>query len=133
MSDSPTTSDPGDPQDRAEQLDDDAVFGEDPAERHGLPGVNDFVDHVPMQSEDPALLMGGSETRDESHTREWREEPDVLGDPPADEIRLTDPGEAGPEQLDSEQELLGEASIVEDAEPSAEEAAMHIEERPGRR
>lgn len=125
-----------DPQDAAEQFDGNALGERPPNDRraeHGLPGVNDFTDHEPMHSEDPALLMGGSETRDEIHTREWRERPDRIEPAPETEIRLHkagaigQPAAGGPGGIDDEEQALAEAFEPQDGELSAEEAALHLE------
>lgn len=125
-----------DPHNDAEQLDGNALGERPPNDHraeHGLPGVNEFTGREPMHSEDPALLMGGSETRDEIHTREWRERPDDLASAADAEIRLREaraincPSDEGPGTLDSEDQALADAFAPQDGELSAEEAALHLE------
>lgn len=115
-----------DEQDKAEALDGNAL-GEQPGDP-GLPGVNDFTDQSAMHSEDPALLMGGSETQDEIHTREWREQPEVGESTPADTgYRLVEEATDVPTLADGEKDAVADAFRPQDGELSAEEAAIHLE------
>ncbi len=85
-----------DAQNVAEQLDGNSIGERPPNDRRvdaSLPGVNAFSDRVPMNSEDPALLMGGSKTKDEIHTREWRERPDRLPSDRHEATRLLGAGD----------------------------------------
>ena len=118
-----------DPQNAAEQLDD-GVLGDDP---DVLPGVDRFVDIGPMSSEDPTLLLGGADALDDVRTRDWREEPERPPGhrpPRPDDVplmSLLEPGEAGPDQVDVEGQLLGEAERPADGIVGPEENALHIE------
>jgi hypothetical protein len=86
-----------DEQNSAEALDGNVV-GDDPT-HDALPDLHQDGDIGPMSSEDPTLLSGGTEARDES----------------------------GPDQLDVEEELLGEKSSPDDGYVGPEDAAMHVE------
>ena len=104
-------------------------MGEKPGDDQ-LPGVNDFTDRTILSSEDPALIMGGSETENDLETRVWREVPDGTSVPEDGGFRLIDvtSGDPGaPTAVDDEKELLGDAQGV--TEPSAEEAAIRVEGR----
>lgn len=119
----------------ADALDGD-VLGEKPGD-DDLPGVNAFTDDPHMlNAEDPSLTDDGQVIDDDVISREWREQPD-FGEPPRpgpdrDEkgIRLQESDAAldhGVPQIgDEEAEMLGEAFVADN--PTAEEAAMHIED-----
>lgn len=135
----PSSNDPGvDSQDAAEQLDADGMrLDPNGIEPSGLPGVNAYSDRGPMNSEDPNLLLGGSETRDEIHTREWRERDEVMPDV-ADERSpvgdLIDPAGATDGIIDSEKRLIGEeaTSSHDDTTIPAEVAALTVDPPPER-
>lgn len=116
-----------DEQDLAEQLDEDSI-GDDP-KRDDLPGVNRFVDVGPMSSEDPTVLMGGTEAIDSDTVREWREEPDTDESPRTTDARpvmsLLD--ETDSDEVDTEPELLGRAVRPADGTVGPEDAALHLE------
>lgn len=106
-----------DPQDTAEQLDEDVIV--------------DDGDIGPMSAEDPTVLLGGADARDDSITRDWREEADIDPDDtrPAERpvTDLLEPGEAGPDQIDDEEELIGEDARPADGVVGPEAAALHID------
>lgn len=125
--DEPTVTD-NTPTNRADSLDGD-VLGEIPGDDR-LPGVNDFTDRTILNSEDPAMIMGGSETADNLETRVLREVPDgieVSQDGGFRLIDVTSGDSVAPTGADDEEELLGDAQRV--TEPSAEEAAIRTEKR----
>ncbi len=68
-----------------------------------------------MQSEDPALLMGGAETQDDMRTREWRELPDP---PSADTNTTTDSADA-----------LGTTDLLDPSIDGADPAARNLIDR----
>jgi hypothetical protein len=104
-----------DAQDRAEELDDNTVrLDPNGSDDPGLPGLNATTGVGPMQSEDPSLLLGGSETRDEIHTRTWRERPEPgAGEPISDAEPAGDlvtPADAEEFGRDVEKTMVGEAA-----------------------
>lgn len=118
-----------DEQDRAEQLDGDAL-GERPFGDQ-LPGVQLGAEREPMHAEDPNLLLGGSETRDESHTREWRERDEQDPQLAPDRSTVVDQRVLENVLVDGDPEsgeLVSEASNTEHdgEELSAEEAAVNL-------
>ncbi len=91
-----------------------------------MPGVNAFTDQDHrLNVEDPSLLADGSVADDDEATREWREEPDYEQAPDEVGIRLEAPHGDEPSYSDTEAKQLADAFGT--ANPSAEEAAMHIE------
>lgn len=111
--------------DNAEQLDGN-VLGEKPGD-DTLPGVNQFVERRPLHSEDPALLMGGSETEDDLRTREWRERDDLAADDPAASgdhhaADLLNPDEGGAAAVDDEAQL-----IAHEQEPTSPDVAPEVD------
>jgi hypothetical protein len=104
----PTSTD-NTPASSADSLDGD-VLGEEPGD-HGLPGVNQFTDRTILNSEDPAIIMGGSETVDDLETGAWREVPEDIQIAEDGGFRLIEPrsGDSdGPELADTEASLVGE-------------------------
>lgn len=96
----------------AEQLDSTAL-GEERGD--GLPGVNTINDRGPMSSEDPALLMGGSETQDEIHTREWRERPEADAEAASSDtagVRLIESEASAPTLVDDESTAISDAKTT---------------------
>jgi hypothetical protein len=121
-----------DEQNSAEALDGNVV-GDDPT-HDVLPDLHQDGDIGPMSSEDPTVLSGGTEARDDEATREWREQPEAGGGDPARNstdkqhgFSLLSEDESGPDQLDVEEELLGEKSSPDDGYVGPEDAAMHVE------
>lgn len=118
-----------DKQNAAEQLDED-VLGDEP-DVDDLPGLNRYVEIGPMSAEDPTLLMGGADALDNDVTRAWREEPETdIDDSPADErsvMSLLEATEPGSDQLDDEEQLVGEPVRPADGNTEPEDAALHIE------
>jgi hypothetical protein len=116
------------PANSADSLDGD-VLGEEPGD-HGLPGVNQFTDRTILNSEDPAIIMGGSEIVDDMKTRVWREMPDEIDVAEDGGFRLVDlrSGDSGePELADQEASLIGKAKAA--PRPVAEEAALRVDKR----
>ena len=118
-----------DEQNAAEQLDEEGL-GDQP-DADDLPGLNQYVDIGPMSAEDPTLLMGGADALDNDVTRAWREEPEIdIDDSPVDErsvMSVLDATEPGSDQLDHEEQLVGEAVRPADGHTGPEDAALHIE------
>lgn len=119
----PTFSD-NSPANQADSLDGE-VLGEKPGD-DGLPGVNSFTDRTILNSEDPAVIMGGSETVDDLRTRTWREVPEIeLAEDGGFRLIDTTPDNTTPTLADDEKELVGNEQGTPD--PSAEEAAIRID------
>ena len=121
-----------DRQDQAEQLDSQNLVSDPNPD--GLPGVNTISDRGPMHSEDPSLLLGGSETQDEIHTREWREQPEqteITGEVAPSVVGLVDPADASDGLRDIEKTAVADA-VDTDHDGTitpAEVDAIRIEER----
>lgn len=116
----------------AEQLDP-SVLGEKPGD-DGLPGIEDYPPEAPLGVEDPAIDAEGSMLQDDLAIREWREEPERtaadLPPPPTHRSgQRLDPGKGN--QLDNDEEADAIADSSEQTStPSAEEAALRIDEPP---
>lgn len=116
-----------DAQDRAEELDDNTVrLDPNGFDDPGLPGLNDTTGVGPMHSEDPSLLLGGSETRDEIHTRVWREQPEPgAGEPSGADLPsgdLVTPSDAEVLGRDVEKQMIGDVTAGHtDGTPTAAE------------
>ncbi len=96
-----------------------------------LPGVNAFIDSPHMLNvEDPSILADGSVADDDELIRTWREQPDDVPDQRADiglrlpDSRMFDGYEPSIDGYESDT-LADNLSYTDN--PSAEEAAMHIE------
>ncbi len=116
------------PANSADSLDGE-VLGEKPGD-DGLPGANQFTDRTILNSEDPAIIMGGSETMDDMDTRVWREVPEVIDVAEDGGFRLIEPRSGagdGPIPADQEALLVGEEEAAR--HPSAEEAALRVDKR----
>ncbi len=116
------------PLDPAEALDGETL-GERPDDDR-LPGVNAYTDRPHMlNAEDPSLMSDGSVTDDNEDIRSWREtseDPLIDGDNVG--MRFAAAGEGSvPTFDDGEPELLADDLTYTD-NPTAEEAAMHIEQ-----
>lgn len=125
--DQPTFAD-NTPANSADSLDGE-VLGEKPGDNR-LPGLNDFTDRTILNSEDPAVIMGGSETRDDLKTRAWREVPEDVDMTEVSGSRLNEltPNDGlGPTLADDEKSLVADQHHA--FEPSSEEAAIQVEPR----
>jgi hypothetical protein len=127
-------------QTKAEALDGD-VLGDDPAIDE-LPDLDQRGDMGPMSFEDSAALLSDVETRDDEATRVAREEPGIYPDDFDSDHRdalttaddrtsmiLVNEDESGSDQLDNEEQLLGEDVSANGMDIGPEDAAVHIDDR----
>ncbi|MFV0259151.1 MAG: hypothetical protein ACK5PP_11980 [Acidimicrobiales bacterium] len=117
----------GDPQDRAESLDEDVFLPETGDDE--LPGQDAYTEaQHRLNAEDPAELDGDTEAVDGVGEREWRQERPGEARADAPGLRLAESGGDVPDYGDNEAQAVAEVSeTIDAADASAEEAAVHIE------
>lgn len=92
-----------------------------------MPGIEDYPPEQPLGVEDPSLLEGGAETRDDLRIRLWRESAPA----PSEETGIRLEADTGNDPAeDSTGTAIAERASTT-ASPSAEEAAVDIVGEPG--